>query len=397
MFGRFILELRAAGVPASVTEYLSLLGAMQAGVAAYSVDDFYCLGRSALVKDERHLDRFDRVFASVFRGLGAEAPAGETAPPPRELPEAWLRRMAERLLSAEEMAQVEAMGGFERLMETLRQRLAEQQGRHEGGSKWIGTAGTSPFGAQGYNPEGVRIGQARSRHRRAVKVWDRREFRDLDDRAELGTRTMKLALRRLRRFARKGTPTELDMAGTVAATAANAGTLDLRLVAERRNAVRILLFLDVGGSMDEHVLASEQLFSAARAEFAQLEHFYFHNCPYERVWRSNPRGREESVPTEQLLRTYGPEYRLVFVGDAAMSPYEVTERGGSVEHHNEEPGSAWMARLLAQYRRSAWINPTEERYWGRSPSTVLLRQLMEDRMYPLTLDGIERMTRELAR
>ncbi len=398
MFTRFLLELRAAGIPASVTEYLSLLGALQAGVAAYSVDDFYCLGRAALVKDERHLDRFDRVFASVFRGLEPEGtPAGEAGPAPRELPEEWLRRMAETLLSPEERAQVQALGGFEALMETLRQRLAEQAGRHQGGSKWIGTAGTSPFGAYGYNPEGVRIGQEGSRHRRAVKVWDRREFRDLDDGAELGTRGMKLALRRLRRFARQGVPSELDLAGTVAATAGNAGSLDVRMVPARRNAIRVLLLLDVGGSMDEHVLATSQLFSAARAEFAQLEHFYFHNCPYERVWRSNDRGREQAMPTAQLLRTYGPEYRLVIVGDAAMSPYEVLQPGGSVEHFNEEPGSAWMARLLAQFRRSAWINPTAEQYWEGTHSTRLLRQLMEDRMYPLTLDGIDRMTRALAR
>ncbi len=291
MFASFILALREAGVPASITEYLALLGAMQAGVAGYSVEDFYFLSRAALVKDERHLDRFDRVFGQVFKGLEATAP-GDGGPAPRELPEEWLRRMAEKHLTPEERAQIEALGGFDKLMDTLRQRLAEQKGRHQGGSKWIGTAGTSPFGAYGYNPEGVRIGQDESRHRRAVKVWDKREFRDLDDGVELGTRNIKLALRRLRRFARQGAATELDMPGTIRATARNAGSLDLKMVPERHNAVKVLLFLDVGGSMDDHVRASEELFSAARSEFKHLAFFYFHNCPYERLWQQNHRRRD---------------------------------------------------------------------------------------------------------
>ncbi len=397
MFAQFVLALRDAGVPASITEYLTLLGAMRAGVADYSVEDFYYLSRAALVKDERHLDRFDRVFSQVFRGLEAPAEGAEGGIAPRALPGEWLRRMAEKHLTAEERAQVEALGGFDKLMETLRQRLAEQQGRHQGGSKWIGTAGTSPFGAYGYNPEGVRIGQDRSRHRRAVKVWDKREFRDLDDGVELGTRNVKLALRRLRRFAREGAATELDMPGTIRATAHNAGSLDLKMVPERHNAVKVLLFLDVGGSMDDHVRASEELFSAARSEFKHLAFYYFHNCPYERVWQRNHRRRNETIPTEQVIRTYGPDYRAIFVGDATMSPYEIASPGGSVEHWNDEPGAAWMARLLGQWRRSAWLNPVPRDEWGFTQSVGMVRRLMEDRMFPLTPGGLDEMIRELSR
>ena len=398
MFGHFVLALRDAGVPASVTEYLALLGAMRAGVADYSVEDFYHLSRAALVKDERHLDRFDQVFGSVFRGLDAAA-GGEAAqgPAPRDLPAEWLRRMAERLLTAEERAQVEALGGFDKLMETLQQRLKEQEGRHQGGSKWIGTAGTSPFGAYGYNPEGVRIGQDGSRHRRAVKVWDRREFRDLDDGVELGTRNIKLALRRLRRFARQGAATELDMPGTIRATAHNAGSLDLKMVPERHNAVKVLLFLDVGGSMDDHIRASEELFSAARSEFKHLQFYYFHNCPYERLWQSNARRRDQAIPTEEVLRTYGPDYRAIFVGDATMSPYEIAAPGGSVEHWNDEAGGAWMRRLLGHWRRSAWLNPVPREYWAGAQSIGMVRELMADRMFPLTPGGLDEMIRELGR
>jgi uncharacterized protein with von Willebrand factor type A (vWA) domain len=392
MFARFILTLRSAGVPASITEYLTLLGAMKAGVGAFDIDDFYFLSRAALVKDERHLDRFDRVFGECFKGL--EAPGGDLA---RELPEEWLRKLAEKLLTEEEMKQIEALGGFDKLMETLKQRLEEQKGRHQGGSKWIGTAGTSPFGAYGYNPEGVRIGQDESRHRRAVKVWDKREFKDLDDSVELGTRNMKLALRRLRRFARQGAATELDLPDTIRATASNAGTLDLKLVPERHNTVKVLLFLDIGGSMDDHVRTSAELFSAARSEFKHLEYFYFHNCPYEAVWKNNLRRRDAQIPTFEVMRTYGPDYKLIFVGDAAMSPYEITMPGGSVEHWNEEAGSAWMQRLTGHYRRSAWLNPSPARGWGHTHSTNLLRQLMEGRMFPLSLEGLDAMTRELSR
>jgi uncharacterized protein with von Willebrand factor type A (vWA) domain len=392
MFEDFILALRGAGVPASLTEYLALLGAMNKGVAAYSVEDFYYLSRAALVKDERHIDRFDQVFGACFRG--AQSAAGEELL--RALPEEWLRKLAEKLLTPEEMEKIAALGGFEKLMETLKQRLEEQEARHQGGNKWIGTAGTSPFGAYGYNPEGVRIGQDRSRHRRTVKVWDKREFRDLDDRIELGTRGMKLALRRLRRFARQGAATELDLNGTVRATAAQAGLLDLRMVPERHNTVKVLLFLDVGGSMDDHVQQCEELFSAARAEFKHLEHFYFHNCPYERVWRNNRRRHDDTIPTDEVLRTYGPDYTLIFVGDATMSPYEITEPGGSVEHMNPEPGRVWLTRLAAHYRRCAWINPSAEAHWDYTQSLRMIRGILQNRMYPLTLQGLDTMARALS-
>jgi uncharacterized protein with von Willebrand factor type A (vWA) domain len=390
LFTEFLFALRAQGVPATTTEYLSLMAAMQAGVAAYSVDDFYYLSRAALVKDERHLDRFDKVFAASFRGL--EAALGD---PTQNLPEEWLKRLAEKFLSPEELAEIETLGGFDKLMETLRQRLAEQEGRHQGGSKWIGTAGTSPFGAYGSNPEGVRIGQKESRLRRAVKVWDARVFRDLDDDVELNTRTMKLALRRLRRFARQGAAVELDLPGTIGATAHNAGSLDLKMVPERRNTVKVLLFLDIGGSMDDHVKASAELFSAARAEFKYLEHFYFHNCPYERVWKTNHRRSDNQIPTEQLLRQYGPDYRLIFVGDATMSPYEILQEGGSVEHWNAEAGQDWMVRLTSHFRRAAWLNPTPLAHWAHTQSIGLMKRLMHDRMFPLTLDGIDRMAKAL--
>jgi uncharacterized protein len=392
MFAHFILALRQGGVPASITEYLSLLGAMQAGVAEYSVEDFYYLSRAALVKDERHLDRFDRIFGACFKGI--EPPQGEVR---QELPEEWLRKLAEKLLTPEEMAEIEALGGFEKLMETLRQRLSEQDGRHQGGSKWIGTAGTSPFGAYGYNPEGVRIGQQESRHRRAVKVWDKRDFRDLDDSVELGTRNMKLALRRLRRFARQGAATELDLPDTIRSTANNAGHLDLKLVPERHNTVKVLLFLDIGGSMDEHVTICQELFSAARGEFKHLQYFYFHNCPYERVWKTNRRRAEHEISTFELMRTYGPDYKLIFVGDASMSPYEVSHPGGSVEHWNDEAGAVWMQRLSGHYRRSAWLNPRPQHEWSHATSITMLRNLMEGRMFPLTLGGLDEMARELSR
>ncbi len=396
MFTTFVLSLRAAGVPASITEYLALLGAMRLGVADYSVEDFYFLSRTALVKDERHLDRFDRVFATCFKGLEPQG-AGATEGIGAEIPAEWLKRLAEKLLTKEEQAQIEAIGGFEKLMETLRERLAEQKGRHQGGSKWIGTAGTSPFGAYGFNPEGVRIGQEGSRHRRAVKVWDKREFRDLDDTLELGTRNMKVALRRLRRFARAGVPTELDLPGTIHATAANAGSLDLKMQAERRNTVRVLLFLDIGGSMDDHVRISAELFSAARSEFKHLQFFYFHNCPYEHLWTDNRRRAESSVPTAEVMRTYGPEYRAIFVGDATMSPYEIAMKGGSVEHWNEEAGSVWLNRMMAHWRRTAWLNPAPVGEWGYTQSIGMLRTLLENRMFPLTVAGLDDMARELTR
>lgn len=393
MFTTFFYELRKAQVPVSLKEYLALMEAMQAHVAAYSIDDFYYLCRAVLVKDERNLDRFDQVFGQVFKGLET---SGAT---PQEIfaqiPEEWLRKLAEKLLTEEEKAQIQALGGWDRLMETLTKRLAEQEGRHQGGSKWIGTAGTSPFGAYGYNPEGVRIGQQESRHRRAVKVWDRREFRNFDDRVELGTRNIKVALRRLRRFARQGAAEVLDLPDTIRSTARNAGWLDLRMVPERHNAVKVLLFLDAGGSMDDHVRVCEELFSAARTEFKHLEYFYFHNCVYEGVWKDNRRRHVERMSTWDVIHTYGPDYKLVFVGDAAMSPYEIVQPGGSVEHWNAEAGQVWLQRLLHTWRHAIWLNPTPEKYWGYTQSIAMIRQLMDGRMYPLTLEGLDRGMREL--
>lgn len=395
MFAPFVHDLRRHGLPASVTEWLALMRALREGVAGHSVDDFYFLARTILVKDERHLDRFDRAFAEFFQGLEREEPPAEGEEARRELPEEWLRKLAEKLLTEEERAAVEALGGFDKLMKTLRQRLAEHQGRHQGGSRMIGTAGTSPFGAHGYNPEGVRIGQEESRHRRAAKVWDTREFRDLDGDEALGPRAMKLALRRLRRFARTGEATELDLDGTIGATARNAGTLDLQMRPERHNAVRVLLLLDIGGSMDDHIRASEALFAAARSEFKHLVHLYFHNCPYERLWTSNRRRQDHVRPTEEVLRSYGPGWKLVVVGDASMSPYEILEPGGSVEHFNAEPGRVWLRRILGHFRRSAWLNPLPERHWGFTQSVGLVQREMEGRMFPLTLEGLDGMARAL--
>ncbi len=394
MFTTFFLELRQGGVPVSLTEYLTLMEAMGRGLAAFRVEEFYYLSRACLVKDERHIDRFDQVFARVFKGLtGPDGEADEI--PVVELPEEWLKALAERFLTEEEMRRIQALGGWEKLMETLARRLEEQKGRHEGGSKWIGTAGTSPFGANGYNPEGVRIGEHKSRHRRAVKVWDRREFRNFDDTVEIGTRNIKLALRRLRKFARTGAADELDLPGTIAATASNAGCLDLKMRPERRNAVKVLLFLDVGGSMDDHVTLCDELFSAARAEFKHLEHYYFHNCVYEGVWRDNRRRHDQRVPTWDVINTYGADYKLIFVGDAAMSPYEIVHQGGSVEHWNAESGQMWLGRLLARFPRAAWLNPTDPRTWGYTESTRIVSRLMGGRMHPLTLEGLDRAMREL--
>ncbi|MDY0882257.1 VWA domain-containing protein [Dongia soli] len=390
MFAGFITALRNEDVPVSLTEYLTLIGALKSGVVSLSVEDFYFLARATLVKDERRIDRFDRVFAVYFKGL--EAIGGEIL---ADIPEEWLRKLAERYLTPEEMAAVQSLGGWDKLMETLRQRLAEQQKRHQGGNKWIGTAGTSPFGAYGYNPEGIRIGQDGSRHRSAVKVWDKREFRDLDGDVELGTRSIKLALRRLRRWGREGEATELDLGGTIGATARNGGSLDLKLRPERRNKVKVLLLLDIGGSMDDHVEETAQLFSAAKSEFKHLETFYFHNCPYERLWRSNRRRFDAATPTLEVMRTYGPDWSLILVGDATMSPYEITVPGGSVEHWNEESGQIWLERLLRHYPRSAWINPRDQQLWGFTQSLKLIDQLMGSRMFPLTLDGIDDALRAL--
>jgi hypothetical protein len=391
MFINFFLELREAKVPVSLREFLTLIEAMERRVARFSIEEFYYLARAALVKDERNLDKFDRVFGHHFKGIETIGEAGI------EIPEEWLRKLAEKTLTDEEKAQIAALGGWEKLMETLRQRLAEQKGRHQGGSKWIGTAGTSPFGAYGYNPEGVRIGQEENRNNRAVKVWDKREFKNLDDRVELGTRNIKLALRRLRQFAREGAADELDLDDTIRSTARNAGWLDLKLVPERHNAAKVLLLLDIGGSMDGHVRTCAELFSAARAEFKHLEYFYFHNCPYEALWKDARRRTVEKTPTPQVLHTYDASYKLIFVGDASMSPYEVAQAGGSVEHWNEEAGAVWMARLLATYPKAVWLNPVPERYWEGTASIAMIQELMEGRMFPLTLDGLDRAMRRLTR
>ncbi len=388
MFLNLFFELKEANVPVSLKEYLLLMEAMDKGMADYSVEDFYYLARAALVKDERHLDKFDRVFGHVFKGL--EPVEGES----HEIPEEWLRKLGEKLLTEEEKKQIESLGGWEKLMETLKKRLEEQEKRHQGGNKWIGTGGTSPFGAYGYNPEGIRIGQKESRHRRAVKVWDKREFKNLDDQVELGTRNIKVALRRLRKFARTGAQTQLDLEDTIKSTA-HKGFLDIKMVAERHNAVKVLLFFDVGGSMDDHIKVCEEMFSACRTEFKHLEYFYFHNCIYEGVWKDNKRRYNETIPLWDVLHTYPSDYKVIFVGDASMSPYEISYPGGAVEHWNEEAGAVWMERVLNVYPHAVWINPIPQNWWNHTMSIQMLKQLMSDRMFPLTLEGIDLAIQEL--
>jgi hypothetical protein len=394
MFLRFFETLRRTGVPVSLREYLAFLEGMSAGLVTYDATGFYHLARLTMVKDERHIDRFDRAFAECFRGLEVITPDQVLAAV--DLPPDWLAKLSEKHLTAEERAAVAAAGGFEALMAALRARLAEQRGRHEGGSQWIGTAGTSPFGAYGYNPEGMRIGQEAGRHQRAFKVWDRREFRNLDDKVELGTRSIKVALRRLRRWARDGAEQELDLAGTIRATADH-GWLDVQLRPERRNAVKVLLFLDAGGSMDPHVKVVEELFSAARSEFRHLKAFYFHNCLYEGVWADNRRRWDARTPTWDLIRTHGADWRCIFVGDASMSPYEILHPGGASEHWNEETGQLWLERARAHWPATLWINPTPERFWEQTQSIRLIRSIFGDRMVPMTLEGLARGMRMLAR
>jgi uncharacterized protein with von Willebrand factor type A (vWA) domain len=394
MFIPFFLELKAARVPVSLREYLALLEGMEADLVTYDVEGFYYLARATLVKDERHIDRFDQVFSHVFKGV--QAVSGDASVDVANIPEEWLRRLAEKHLTEEEKKLVEALGGFDKLMETLKKRLEEQKGRHQGGSKWIGTGGTSPFGAYGYNPEGIRIGQETSRHRRAVKVWDKREFRNFDDSVELGTRNIKVALKRLRRWVRDGAADELDLPGTIHATAEH-GYLNIQTRPERRNAVKLLMFFDVGGSMDDHIRVAEELFSAARAEFRQLEFFYFHNCLYEGVWKDNRRRHAEQIPTYDVLHKYSHDYKVIFVGDAAMSPYEIVTPGGSVEHWNKEAGAAWLQRALAQWPDTVWINPTRQEHWDYTHSTRLISEIFSGRMFPLTLEGLNAATRELSR
>ncbi|MGE0384897.1 MAG: VWA domain-containing protein [Gammaproteobacteria bacterium] len=392
MLVEFFYKLRQGGIPVSLTEYLTLLDAMKRGVAAMSVEDFYYVARASMVKDERHFDRFDRIFGAYFKGL--ETLFDEVI---GEVPLEWLRKHAELNLTEEEKKKIEALGGWEKLMETLRQRLQEQKEAHKGGNKWIGTGGTSPFGADGYNPEGVRIGQAEGRNRRAVKVWDKREYKNLDDTVELGTRNIKLALRKLRKFAREGAETELDLDDTIRSTARNAGWLDIKMVPERHNAAKLLIFFDVGGSMDPHIKVCEELFSATRSEFKHLEYFYFHNFVYEAVWKDNRRRTTSSIPTMQVLHTYGHDHKIVFVGDASMSPYEIMQPGGSIEHWNEEAGAVWMSRVLNTYPRAIWLNPVPEDHWDYSDSIRVVRKLMEDRMFPLTLGGLDKGIEALKR
>ncbi len=392
MFLPFFDILRRSGIPVSLREYLSLLEGMAAGLVTYDVEGFYYLSRTALVKDERHLDRFDRAFAQAFEGLEAITP--DQVLDATRLPRDWLEKLAERHLTPQERAEIQALGGFDALMDTLKKRLEEQKGRHQGGNTWIGTAGTSPFGAYGYNPEGVRIGQDESRHQRAVKVWDKRVFRNLDDRVELGTRNIKIALRSLRRWARDGAAQEFDLEGTVRETARN-GWLDVQTRPERRNAVKVLLFLDVGGSMDPYIRVLEELFSAARSEFKHLIPFYFHNCLYEGVWRDNARRWDAQTPTAEVLRSYGADYRCIFVGDAAMSPYEILHPGGANEHWNPESGQVWLQRACTHWPHHLWINPVPEAHWQYTQSTRLIRDIFDQRMVPMTLEGIARGLREI--
>lgn len=392
MFAKFFLSLKDGDIPVTMREYLTLLDAMKHKIASYDVEDFYYLSRCCLVKDERNFDKFDRVFGTCFEGLEFGQEFLEA-----EIPEEWLRKIAERVMTPEEMAEIESLGGWDTLMEEFQKRLAEQKKRHQGGAKMIGTGGTSPFGAFGYNPEGIRIGQQEGRHNRAVKVWDERQYKNLDGTVELGTRNIKVALRRLRQFAREGAETELDLYDTIRSTAKNGGLLDVRMVPERHNSVKVLLLLDVGGSMDFHVKHCEELFSAARSEFKHLEYYYFHNCVYDRLWKDNRRRKTAVLSTWDLMHTYPADYRLIFVGDATMSPYEIAYPGGSVEHWNDISGSQWIQRILNTYSRAVWLNPVKEKYWEGTPSIQLLSELMGGQMYPLSLDGLDRAMRHLTR
>lgn len=391
MFLNFFSELRSGGVPVTLKEYLVLLEALKKHVIGMSVNEFYYLSRAALVKDERKLDKFDVVFGEVFKGIEILEESDIT-----QIPEEWLQALTEKFLTDEEKAQIEALGGWEAIMEEMKRRLEEQKEKHEGGDKAIGTGGTSPFGAMGFNPEGIRIGQEEGRHGKAVKVWDKREYKNLDDEVELGTRNIKMGLRRLRKFARDGAAEELDLPDTIRSTAKQ-GYLDIKMVPERRNTVKVLLFFDVGGSMEAHIKACEELFSAARTEFKNMEYFYFHNCLYEDVWKDNRRRHNEKMSTWDVLHKYPSDYKVVFVGDASMSPYEITYPGGSVEHWNEEAGGIWLERTLNIYESAVWLNPVPERHWEYTQSTEVLKQIFSDRMFPLTLTGIDQAMKELTR
>ena len=393
MFLKFFTELRDAKVPVTLKEYLALMDAMDKGVIDMEVEQFYYLSRTALVKDERNIDKFDKVFGETFKGIESMGDAVDV----QDLPEEWLRKVSEKFLTPEEMEKIESLGGWEKLMDTLKERLEEQKKRHEGGNKWIGTGGTSPFGANGYNPEGVRIGQNKSRHRKAVKVWDKREYKNLDDSVEIGTRNIKVAMRRLRKWARTGAPDELDLDNTIRATAKQ-GYLDLVMRPERRNSVNLLLFLDVGGSMDPHIRVCEELFSAARSEFKNLEYYYFHNCIYEGLWKDNRRRHNNKIPTWDVLHKFSSDYKVMIVGDATMSPYEITYPGGSVEHWNEEAGGVWLQRLVQQFPDLVWLNPSPEGSWQYTASVKLIGELIgQHRMFQMTLAGLEDAMKELSR
>ncbi len=394
MFIQFFENLRKSGIPVSLREYLTFLEALSKNLATYEIENFYILGRTIMVKDERHLDRFDRAFSFTFNGL--EEISLQDIINIKELPQDWLMKLAEKHLSKQEMEEIDSLGGFEKLMETLKKRLEEQKSRHQGGNKWIGTAGTSPFGAYGYNPEGIRIGQNKSRHKKAVKVWDKRNFKNLDDTIEIGTRNIKVALKRLRKWARDGAEEELDIDKTIQSTAEN-GYLDVKTRPERRNAVKVLLFLDVGGSMDPYIKLVEELFSAARSEFKHLEYFYFHNCIYEGVWRDNRRRWTEQIPTDEIIRTYGNDYKCICVGDASMSPYEIAFPGGANEHYNAEAGQVWLNRIRCQWPNNLWINPVKQNLWGYTQSIEMIKEIFENKMVPMTLEGLEQGMKELAR
>ena len=384
MLINLFMTLRQERLPVSFTELFALLDCLKHNFAFGDIDEFYHVARLCLVKDEKHFDKFDRAFSKYFEQLDLIDDLSLY-----QIPEQWLKKQFENSLSDEEKAQIEAMGGLEKLLEAFRKRMEEQEKRHQGGNKWIGTGGTSPFGAYGYNPEGIRIGQDEGRNNRAVKVWDRRNYRDLDDSVEIGTRNIKMALRRLRKFARTGADEELDMDDTISSTARNAGMLDIKMVPERRNAVKVLLFFDVGGSMDPHVRLCEELFSAAKTEFKHLKYFYFHNFLYDSVWTKSQRRRAETTSTFELINTYTKDYKVIFVGDATMAPYEITHAGGSIEHYNEEAGAVWCQRITDAFEHFVWLNPTPKEYWQHSYSIEIVKELVEDRMFPLSVKGLE--------
>ncbi len=393
MFLNLFLELRSFRVSVSIREYLSLLDCLDKNVIPFNVEDFYFLARTSLIKNEKYIDRFDQVFSKVFQGI--EKLSFEEILDKVDIPKEWIKKLSEKLLTSKEMEEIKSLGGFDKLMEILKKRLSEQEKRHQGGSKWIGTAGQSPFGAYGFNPEGIRIGQDRSRHRRAVKVWDKRIFKDFDDTKELNTRGLQVALKYLRRWASTGINEELDIYKTIDNTAKK-GYLDIQTKKERENTIKILLFLDVGGSMDDYIEKVENLFSAARNAFKNLNYFYFHNCLYEDVWKNNIRRWEEKFSTSEIIRTYGKEYKCIFVGDASMSPYEILFAGGANEHNNEESGQVWLEKAKKQWSSHLWINPTPEKYWSYTESTNIIKSIFSDKMVPLTLKGIEKGTKILS-